>query len=193
MVASVASVEASAVVAAGVGGGRAWRLGWGMGWAMVRNIIIRLIPTHRPSATTRRRKGISKGIINRHRKPTVRRPAAEVSLVMPAHTSVRWIVRSRLALVAIAPATTVRGLAAGQADGRTARKGEGHSGNSSAFHQPRRRGMAETRCPASCPRILGSSCWPWRINAWRPWRLQHQPQGIRDAVNGPHRRCHRWH
>jgi hypothetical protein len=79
---------------------------------MVRRIIIRLIPTHRRSATTRRRKGI----ISRHRKPTVRRPAAAVSLAMPAHTSVRWIGRSRLALVAIAPATTVRGLAAGQAD-----------------------------------------------------------------------------
>jgi hypothetical protein len=119
MEASVASMEASAVAAAGVGGGRAWRLGWGM----VRRIIIRLITTHRRSGTTRRRKGI----INRHRKPTVRRPVAEVSLAMPAHTSVRWIVRSRLALVAIAPATTVRGLAAGQADGRTARKGRGLS------------------------------------------------------------------
>jgi hypothetical protein len=87
-----------------------------MGWGMVRRIIIRLIPTHRRSATTRRRKGISKGIISRHRKPTVRRPAAAVSLAMLAHTSVRWIGRSRLVLVAIAPATTVRGLAAGQAD-----------------------------------------------------------------------------
>jgi hypothetical protein len=114
---TVGSVGAlgSGVAAVGVGGGRAWRLG--MGWAgMVRRIIIRRLITMHHRSDTCRRKGISKDIISRHRKPTVRRPAEEVSRAMPARTSVRWIDRSRLALVAIASATTVRGLAVGQAE-----------------------------------------------------------------------------